>query len=225
MTLREIAKRVFECPKNKRDECPVAKVSTEIYGKPRNPVPYLGIPIKAKFIIIGINQGESNIEDSDFDNDLVWMEDFFNNKDFFTDLIWKNYERAARILNYSPENEEIIITNLVHCPTLGWTNPPKEWKLNNEEKERSIDLCNHFCLEIIKEVNPELILLHGLDVVKFFNKHYNWGLPDNIKSKDINGKIKEGDGRTFVLSRHLTRLGENKIAWEEALEEASKCLR
>lgn len=70
-------------------------------------------------------------------------------------------------------------------------------------KQKSIDLCSQFCFEIMEKIDPELVLLHGSNAIKFFSNRYGWDVNENAKSEDINGIIKKGDGRRYVLSQHL----------------------
>lgn len=218
--VKEVAKRIFECPNKK--VCPVAKKFSENNdGELPIPEAYVGNS-KAKFMIIGINPGQSKnyLLGANLTEYISEIEDFLEAGRLRS---WQ-YEYAAEIFRYT-YLDDVLITNLVHCPTPSWTrNPSDEWKLSNEEKKESIELCNQFCLEIIKEVDPEFILLHGQPPIEFFSTYYEWGIEEK-KPTDINGVTKKGDGRTFVLSQHLQSIRAKKCegAWK-ALEEASKRL-
>jgi len=205
MDIRDVEKRIFECPKHRVEVCPVAKKFKEVNGELPIPEAYLGNP-KAKFMIIGINPGQSvNYLDHDFEVYQSEIRGFLKTK-------WKGawaWDYVIEIFGYPPrEKDGVIITNLVHCPTPSWGQKIKktdQWYLVDEKREEAIKLCNHFCFDIVEKVDPELILLHGPDVVKFFSDHYGWSVEDS-KSMDITGDIKKGDGRKYVLSQHLVRL-------------------
>jgi len=205
--MRDVEKRIFECPRYKGDICPVARKFKEVNGELPIPEAFLGNPI-ARFMIIGINPGQSeNYLDCDFE---VYQSEI---KGFLKDPTrWQGswaWDYVTAIFGYPPrEKDGVIITNLVHCPTPSWGQKIKkteQWYLADEEKKEAIKLCNHFCFDIIEKVDPELILLHGPDVIKFFSDYYGWNVEDP-KTMDIIGNIKKGDRRNYVLSQHIVRL-------------------
>lgn len=218
-----VVRSILECPERNKD-CPVARKFRETAEGPLIPEAYLGSP-KAKFVIVGINPGMTynlqgnpislwswemrDVSSADFD---FYVKTYMNKiKDYLTNPFLKDtwqYRRVCKIFNYSPENGEVMITNLAHCPTKNWS----------EDLNTVFEHCYQSCKDIEKEVGPELVLLHGLPVVHFFSRLFNW----NVKSKDIPIK-KERNGRSYVLSRHLQSPTIQKD-WK-ALENIAKTLK
>jgi len=223
----KVVRSILECPERNKD-CPVARKFRETAEGPLIPEAYLGSP-KAKFMIVGINPGITEVKEEKkttglmsylmrdapphaFERDAdLYIEVYQRrSKDFlklFVEDAWQ-YRRVCKIFNYSPENGEVMITNLAHCPTTNWS----------EDLNTAFEHCYQFCKGIEKEVGPELVLLHGLPVVRFFSRLFNW----NVKNKDIPIK-KERNGRSYVLSRHLQSPTIQKD-WK-ALENIAKTLK
>jgi hypothetical protein len=210
--VESVERRIFDCPKNKGNDCPVEmKFKENNKGNPKGDVPipeaYLGNP-EARFMIIGINPGQcENYLENNFEAYQHQIRGFLKSPQWKSSWTW---DYAVKIFGYPSRQEDgVLITNVVHCPTPSWRRQKEEkWRLSEEEKQMSIELCNHFCFEIIEKVNPELILLHGLDTVRFFADHCGWwDIDKNAENKDIHGlPPKICDNRTFVLSRHLTSM-------------------
>jgi len=217
-----------------KDVCPVTRKFMETAGELPIPEAYIGSP-KAKFLIVGINPGMTYVRNEEAKEPVsLWAwemrdvspTDFDRYIEIYIDKIedylatfirpsWQ-YRRVCKIFNYSPENDEVMITNLVLCPSEGW-----DRVFSQEEQNRAFMYCNKFCRDIIKKVNPELILLHGLPVVKFYSRLF--GL--NVQKKDLPIK-KEIDGRTYVLSHHLQSLHSPRLqAYWKKFEEIAKNLR
>lgn len=213
--MKEVLKSILECPKHKKDDCPVVRKFRETVGELPVPEAYLGSK-KAQFMIVGINPGMGyvrvganqfkpvnlwslkmrGVPYADFD---LYVKTYMNKiRDYliepFLKYAWQ-YRRVCKIFNYSPENGEVMITNLVHCPSKRWHKD-----FTRDEQNTAFELCNelHPCRDIIKKVGPELVLLHGIDVVRFFCRLFDW----NVEKKDIPIK-KERNGIDYVLSRHL----------------------
>jgi hypothetical protein len=212
-----VERKIFECSlsQNKGTLCPVAcKFKAKIKERPI-PEAYLGNP-KSKFMIIGINPGANHIKCNNFEEYQSWIRNH-------TVSFWQ-YHYAAEIFGYSLRNNEGMVTNLIHCPTPGWSVQKDEtWRLSDIEKQKSLELCSPFCFEMIDKVDPELILLHGLDVAKFFSDHCGWGIPRDAENKDIHGLKKRCNSRTFVLSRHVRSMcfKKGQGAWKP-LEEVAR---
>jgi uracil-DNA glycosylase len=97
----------------------------------------------------------------------------------------------------------------------------EKWQLGEAEKQKSLNLCSPFCSEIIDEADPRLILLHGLYTVKFFSERCpEWDISENAENKDIHGLVREYNGRTFILSKHLRSLCVKKGqgAWKNLID-------
>jgi uracil-DNA glycosylase len=209
--MMELEKEIFECsqPEYKGNICPVAKKFKE-NNKGERPIPeaYLGNP-ESKFMIIGVNPGQStNYLCADFGVYQTQIRGFLKDPTKWSRARggWV-YDDVIEIFGY-PSREEggVIITNLVHCPTPSWAKNVKgKWKLSEEEKQESIKLCGPFCLDLIKKINPELVLLHGPDAIRFFSDRYGWNIKDP-NSIDMMKDVKKANGRNFVLSPHLVRL-------------------
>lgn len=225
MIIGEFAKRICDC--QNRHLCPVVKFNKINYKLPNGPIPLpwwknINLPRghETELMIIGINPGgkEEDVSNWDFNNYMLEDE---NIGDILSWPYHENYECVIEIFGQKEESG-VVVTNLVLCPTPHWARD-----LSNEEKEKTIELCSPFCLEIIQNFNPKFIFLHGLDVIKFFGKHYNWNLAEDLKSKDINGRIEKGNGRKFVLSQHLTSIprGKTEEAWKEKPSDAGRYLR
>jgi len=227
-----VERKIFECSlsQNNGTSCPVA-CKFKANNNDERPIPeaYLGNPT-SKFMIIGINPGakENYIGEEEEEKKKNFIEgtSFEKYQDWIGQHIpsfWQ-YGWVAQIFGYSLKNREGIVTNLIHCPTPRWTvQKEKEWRLSDAEKQKSIELCSPFCLEMIEEVNPKLVLLHGLDIVKFFSNYCGWGIGKNAENKDIHGLVKRCNNRTFVLSRHLRSMcfKRGQGAWKP-LEEVAR---
>ena len=230
--MRGLEKRIFDCSfaENKGNVCPVAmkfRANNKGSSKDDRPIPeaYLGNP-QSKFMIIGINPGQcENYLENNFEAYQHQIRGFLKSPQWKSSWTW---DYAVEIFDYpSRQKDGVIITNLVHCPTPSWRREKEEkWQLSDEEKQKSLELCTQFCLEIIGKVDPELILLHGLDTVKFFSKHCGWNIDKNAENKDIHGLVKMCDNRAFVLSRHLTSMcfKKGQGAWRP-LEEVAGNIR
>lgn len=218
MPLEQLLRDIHNCPHAVRGKCPVADKFKKQSSKKVDPVPeaYRARNPKAKLIIIGINPGIGTDDKGNCANE--YSNDFEKYKAELKqplDRRFWQYYKAANLLRYDFINE-VMVTNLIHCPTRNWTNKKdKEWWLEADEKCESIKLCNHFCFELVDEVKPDSILLHGLDVIEFFRKRLDWqDIPQNPKSIDIQGKREKWEGRTVIMSRHLQSIRDN-VSWNK----------
>lgn len=221
--MRDVDKEIFDCPSREGNTCPVAKKFKQVTGELPIPEAYLGNP-ESKFMIIGINPGER--KNYICGGACESFEEYQNWLRQHVPFFWQ-YHYATELFGYPAlKKGGGIVTNLVHCPTPSWTRQKEEkWRLIDVEKKKSVELCSQFCLEMIEEVSPDLILLHGLDVAKFFSNYCKWGLGEEAQNKDIHGLMRMCNGRTFVLSRHLRSIADKKGqgVWR-ALKEAAKKL-
>jgi uracil-DNA glycosylase len=223
--MMELVRRILECPARNKD-CPVARRFRETAEGPLIPETYLGSP-RAKFIIVGFNPGMTYNREgkpislwssamSDFSSacfDDFYVKTYMDRiKDYLTDPFLKDtwqYDRACKIFNYSPENDEVMITNLAHCPTKKWGD------LDEDEQNEIFRRCHQFCEDIIGEVDPQLVLLHGRTVVEFFSRIYGW----RVNRKDVLPLKREENGRKYILSSYL----QQPLNWR-ALENIAKTL-
>lgn len=236
--MESLERRIFGCSfaRNNGEVCPVAKKFKEINGERPIPEAYLGNP-RAKSMIIGINPGSSeNYLDCNFEDYQQAIRDFWKlGEGSLMPYRWV-WNQVVEIFNYPSFKEDgALVTNLVHCPTKFWNRKVEKtdkWFLTEEEKKKALTLCNRFCLDLIEKVDPELIFLHGSDVLKFFSDNYRWNVKDP-KSLNIVDNLKQGDdGRTYVLSPHIQRLAycsknpmkESYRTWQ-LLRDASEKLR
>jgi hypothetical protein len=202
--VESVERKIFDCPRKEGNNCPVAmKFKENNKGNPKGDVPipeaFLGNP-QSRFMIIGINPGasENYIKCKNFEEYQKWIREHLPS-------FWQ-YHYATEIFGNLPLKQGGgIVTNLVHCSTPSWRRQKeREWQLSELEKEKSLELCSQFCIEMIERVDPELILLHGLDTVRFFADHCGWkDIDKNAENEAIHGLQKTCNNRTFVLSRHL----------------------
>jgi len=237
--MTNVERKIFECslPQNNGTSCPVACKFKANNPNEKRPIPeaYLG-NLRSKFMIIGINPGaKENYIGKNGEDGEEKKKNFVEGKSFEEYQKWIRehvpsfwqYNYVAQIFGYSLRNGEGIVTNLIHCPTPGWSVQKDEtWRLSDVEKQKSLELCSPFCIEMVDEVNPELVLLHSLDVVKFFSNYCGWGIGENAENKDIHGLVKRCNNRTFVLSRHLRSMcfKRGQGAWKP-LEEVARNIK
>lgn len=221
-----LERRIFECSSctDKGKKCPVAQRFKTNTGEEAVPEAYLGKP-ESGFMMVGINPGsdENYIQGQEFDGYLSWIRDYWLGG--YDKRLWRIYGEVAEVFGYSLEKDEVVVTNLVHCPTKSWSKRDDiAWWLDKSEKQKAIDLCSDYCFDLISEYNSKVIFVHGFDVVRAFSKHYNWG----IKEQDVNSKFLQGkvittnNNQHFVLSRHLAsfQFSKNHEYWNRIREAA-----
>jgi hypothetical protein len=228
--LETLEKRVFECSldNNPGCYCPVSKKFRENTGERSIPEVYLGKP-ESRFMVAGINPGdeENYLPISDFDKYLEQVRGYWLKE--YPKRTWVIYEYVANLFGYSLQNNEVIVTNLVHCPTKSWSKREgsEKWLLSEGEKVKAIDLCSSYLFDIIVKYKPKVIFVHGFDVIRSLSNHYNWGIrEENLNSEYIQGKIFKVNDSSFVLSRHIASMQFSKgHKYWKRLEDAAKKLK